>query len=163
LVKVEGKILEGKKEVAYSEAGYRQKDVDIDGAIVDSLAREIMWRQNSMGLMAYWGPLESKNLEKYAYKLEGEERHHDYDVYRITFREKEDKWEGEGSHCRHDRSGNECKTDRRENHVQAVRQGCLVSGPVRRRDETARAVSLRPNHRLQRSEPGLPQSRRPNL
>jgi hypothetical protein len=95
LVKVEGKILEGKKETAYSEAGYRQKDVDIDGAIVDSLAREVMWREDSMGLMGYWDPLESKNLDKYAYKLEGEERYHDYDVYRITFREKEDEWEGE--------------------------------------------------------------------
>lgn len=47
LVKVEGKILEGKKEIAYCEAGYRQKDVDMDGAIGDSLAREVMWRENS--------------------------------------------------------------------------------------------------------------------
>jgi hypothetical protein len=67
LVKVEGKILEGKKEVAYSEAGYRQKDADIDGALVDTFAREIMWRRNSVGPM----------------------------VYRITFREKGDAWEGE--------------------------------------------------------------------
>jgi len=95
LVKVDGKILEGKKEVDYSEAGYRQKDADIDGAIVDSLAREVMWREDSLGLMGYWDPLESKNLDKYAYKLEGEERYQDYDVYRITFREKEDEWEGE--------------------------------------------------------------------
>jgi hypothetical protein len=42
-----------------------------------------------------WSPLESKNLERYVFKLEGEERYRDYDVYRITFRSKEDDWEGE--------------------------------------------------------------------
>jgi hypothetical protein len=95
LVKVDGKILEGKKEVTYDKQGFRQNDRDIDGAIVGNLAREVMWRRNSMGLMAYWGPMESKNLEKYDFKLEGEERYRDYDVYRITFRSKEDFWEGE--------------------------------------------------------------------
>ena len=95
LVKVEGKILEGKKEVAYNEAGCRRKDPDIDGGLVDMFAREIMWRRDSIGGIVYWGTLESKNLEKYTFKLEGEERYHDYDVYRITFREKEDSWEGE--------------------------------------------------------------------
>jgi hypothetical protein len=39
--------------------------------------------------------LESKNLEKYDFKFEGEERYRDYDVYKITFRSKEDSWEGE--------------------------------------------------------------------
>lgn len=95
LVKVEGRILEGKKEIAYTEAGYRQKDVDIDGGLVDTFGRELMWRRDSMGPMVYWFPLESKNLEKYDFKFEGEERYRDYDVYRITFRQKEDSWEGE--------------------------------------------------------------------
>jgi hypothetical protein len=95
LVKVEGKILEGRKEVAYTEAGYRRKDVDVDGGLVDTFAHEMMWRRNSVGPMVYWFPLESKNLEKYTFKLEGEERYRDYDVYRITFRQKEDAWEGE--------------------------------------------------------------------
>jgi hypothetical protein len=95
LVKVEGRILDGKKEIAYTEAGFRQKDVDIDGALVNTFAHEVMWRRNSVGPMVYWFPLESKNLEKYAFRLEGEERYRDYDVYRITFRQKEDDWEGE--------------------------------------------------------------------
>src|SRR5580658_9095801 len=43
LVKVEGKILDGKKEIAYNEAGYRTKDADIDGGVVNIFAREIMW------------------------------------------------------------------------------------------------------------------------
>ena len=47
LVKVEGKILEGKKEIAYDRAGYRQKDADVDGGLVNTFAREILWRADS--------------------------------------------------------------------------------------------------------------------
>jgi hypothetical protein len=95
LIKVEGKVLDGRKEIPYSEAGYRTKDTDIDGALVDSFAREIMWRDDSLGTVKYWSPLEAKNREKYTFKFEGEERYRDYDVYRISFRSKEDEWEGE--------------------------------------------------------------------
>lgn len=93
LDKVEGKILQGRKEIGYTEAGHRQKD--IDGAIVDSFAREILWRPDNVGLMAYVNPLEAANLDKYDFKLEGEERYREYDVYRITFHSKRDSWEGE--------------------------------------------------------------------
>jgi hypothetical protein len=95
LVKVEGKILEGKNEVTYTEAGYRQKDSDIDGALIDSFAREVMWRKDDLGTMDYASPLETKNLEKYTFHLGGEERYRGYDVYRISFHEKEGAWEGE--------------------------------------------------------------------
>jgi hypothetical protein len=97
LVRVDGKILDGRKEIQYDKAGYRQKDTDIDGAITDSISREIMWRKDSMGLTAYWDPLRSENLNKYRYKFEGEEHYKDYDVYRITWRSlsKDDPWEGE--------------------------------------------------------------------
>jgi hypothetical protein len=79
LVKVDGKILDGRKEVTYDKRGFRQNDRDIDG-----------------------GPMESKNLEKYDFKFEGEERYRDYDVYRITFHSKEDFWEGEALIERHE-------------------------------------------------------------
>jgi hypothetical protein len=95
LLKVEGKILEGKKETAYDKAGYRRKDADIDGALVDTFAREILWRRDSVGPMAYGFPLESKNLARYDFKYEGEERYRDYDVYKISFRQRDDAWEGE--------------------------------------------------------------------
>jgi len=97
LVKVDGRILDGKQEREYHEAGYRTKEADIDGAITDSVARELMWRRNSMGLMEYWDPLQSQNLAKYTFKLDGEERYQDYDVYKITWhsKDKEDSWEGE--------------------------------------------------------------------
>jgi hypothetical protein len=97
LVRIEGRILDGKKEIQYDKAGYRQKDADIDGAITDSISREIMWRRDSIGLTAYWDPLRSGNLSKYSYKFEGEEHYRDYDVYRISWRSvsKDDPWEGE--------------------------------------------------------------------
>lgn len=95
LVKVEGKILEGKKEIAYDRAGYRQKDADVDGGLVNTFAREILWRADSLGPMAYRFPLDWGNLDKYMFRCEGEERYHDYDVCRVTFREKVDDWEGE--------------------------------------------------------------------
>src|SRR5205823_371681 len=81
LVKVDGKILDGKREIKYDEAGFRRKEMDIDAALVDTFARDIMWRRNAVGPMVYWFPLQ--NLDKYSFKLEGEERYHDYDVYKI--------------------------------------------------------------------------------
>jgi len=96
LVEVQGKILDGKKEIAYTEAGFRRKDMDIDAALVDSFAREIMWRRNEMGPLSYWWfPVE--HLEKYTFKFEGEERYRGYDVYKISFRQadEEDAWQGE--------------------------------------------------------------------
>jgi hypothetical protein len=97
LLKVDGKILEGRNEIVYNQVGYRQKEADIDSAIVDNLAREIMWREDTLGLTEYWDPLKSKNLDRYDFKLEGEERYRKYDVYRVSFhsKPKEDPWQGE--------------------------------------------------------------------
>jgi hypothetical protein len=96
LIQVQGKILEGRKEVDYTEAGFRQKDVDIDGSLVDSFAREVAWRRSAIPNMG-WFPFESKQLDQYSFKLEGEERYRGYDVFKIAFRltDLEDPWEGE--------------------------------------------------------------------
>jgi hypothetical protein len=96
LVSVEGKILDGTKEVRYTEAGFRQKDADIDGAVVDSFAREILWRHSDIP-NAHWYLFDSKQLDTYTFKLEGEERYRGYDVYKISFRktDRDDPWQGE--------------------------------------------------------------------
>ena len=96
LVKLQGKILEGKKEIEYTEAGYRRKNIDIDGGLVDSFAREVMWRHSAIPNME-WFPFERKDLGQYTFRFEGEERYRDYDVFRISFRMggPEDQWEGE--------------------------------------------------------------------
>ncbi|HWF10361.1 MAG TPA: hypothetical protein VG297_17960 [Bryobacteraceae bacterium] len=96
LVKVAGKIVDGTRVVNYSEAGFRRKDMDIDGAITDSIARDILWRRDSLGgMVAYWFPLESRNLERYEFRYEGEERYREYDVFRISFHSRGDGWSGE--------------------------------------------------------------------
>jgi hypothetical protein len=95
LVKVEGKIVDGAHVVNYSEAGFRRKETDIDGAITDSIAREILWRRDNLGGMAYRFPLESGNLDRYDFKYEGEEHYREYDVFRISFHSRGDNWSGE--------------------------------------------------------------------
>jgi hypothetical protein len=94
IVSVEGKILNGKKEITYASAGFRTKDSDIDGAVVDSFAREVMWRDR-IGPMEFWFPLTTKLQAKYDFKLEGDEKYQGYDAYRISYREKGGDWRGE--------------------------------------------------------------------
>lgn len=97
LLKVEGKILDGKKEQTYSEAGYRTKDSDIDGAITDSFAKDVMWGKSEFGPMVEWFPLTGAQKSKYRFTLMGEEKYRDFDVYKISFIEHEDDecWRGE--------------------------------------------------------------------
>ena len=94
LVKVDGKILEGKKEFEYTEAGYKTKSLDLDGALTDSFARELLWRKDEM---IGWFPLTRRRMKHYDFKLEGEEKYRDYDVYKVSFEENDDDdcWRGE--------------------------------------------------------------------
>jgi hypothetical protein len=94
IVSVEGKILAGKKETTYDTAGFRTKDTDIDGALVDSFAREVMWHER-IGPMDFWFPLTTKLQAKYDFKLEGEEKYQGYHAYRISYHEKGGDWRGE--------------------------------------------------------------------
>lgn len=98
LVRVQGKILEGKKEVAYTEAGYRTKDMDIDGALTDSFARELLWKKDSSGPMVGWFPLTQHRMKYYEFHLEGEENYRGFDVYKVSFAgndEDDECWKGE--------------------------------------------------------------------
>jgi len=96
LVKVEGKVVEGKKEIAYDDPKFRTKSMDIDGELTDSFAGDVMWSKDEFGPMVDWFPLTRSEKTKYSFKLEGEEKYTDYDVYRVTFIEHEDEcWRGE--------------------------------------------------------------------
>ncbi len=97
---VQGKILDGTRTINYVEAGFRRKGMDIDDELVDSFAREVASRKGAIpNLDGFpdWFPFEAKQLDWYSFKLEGEERYHEYDVYRISFRDTdpENPWEGE--------------------------------------------------------------------
>ena len=97
LVKVDGRILDGRKEITYHEAGYRRKDSDLDGALTASFARDVMWNKSEIGPMVEWFPLTASRTSKYSFRLEGEEKYRDYDVYKIGFIENDDHecWRGE--------------------------------------------------------------------
>jgi hypothetical protein len=98
LTKLEGKILEGKTETAYTEAGYRTKNMDIDGALTDSFAREILWKKDRGGPMVSWFPLTHRRMEHYTFTSLGEEKYRDYDVYKIAYAgndEDDECWKGE--------------------------------------------------------------------
>ena len=96
IVSVEGKIHDGAGDIGYTTAGFRTKATDIDGALIDSFAREVMWKER-MGPLDYWFPLTAKRQARYTFKLEGEETWHGYDAWRISFVETDgqDKWQGE--------------------------------------------------------------------
>ncbi len=68
---------------------------DIDGALVDSFARDVMWNDR-LGPMDFWFPLTTKVQAGYTFRLEGEETWHGYQARRISFRETAGGgWEGE--------------------------------------------------------------------
>ncbi|HWE48958.1 MAG TPA: hypothetical protein VG273_04185 [Bryobacteraceae bacterium] len=96
IVSVEGKILDGKKEISYNTAGFRTKNTDIDGALTDSFAREVMWH-NRLGPMEFWFPLTAELQAKYKFTLEGQEKYQSYDAWRISYRENDGQgdWRGE--------------------------------------------------------------------
>ena len=98
LVKLEGTIQEGNKAIRYTTAKYQVKKMDIDGAVADSFAKELLWRKNSEGPMVGWFPLTAKKLEHYSFALEGEEKYRDMDVYKVSYSENEEEdcgWRGE--------------------------------------------------------------------
>jgi hypothetical protein len=146
IVSVEGKIRDGNKETFYNTPGFRTKDTDIDGAVVDSFAREVMWHYR-LGPLDFWFPLTAELQKKYPFRLEGEENYRGFDAWRISCRD-----------ARH-----EHQTGGREEQLPEVRQRCLVPGHPRRRDEAPRAVSLQPDHRIQFHRFGISQDRRTKL
>jgi hypothetical protein len=97
LLKVEGHILEGSRTINYADAGYRTKDRDIDGALTNSFAREVMWEKSEFGPMVEWFPLTSAGVAKYSFRLEGEEKYRDYEVYNVSYieKDKDECWRGE--------------------------------------------------------------------
>jgi hypothetical protein len=98
LVKVDGKVLDGRKEIHYDKAGYRTKEMDIDGALTDTFARDVMWNKSEIGPMVDWFPLTRKRMKNYTFRLEGEERYPDFDVYRVSYTghdDDEECWTGE--------------------------------------------------------------------
>lgn len=95
---VDGKIFEGGSVRAYHEAAYRTKDSDIDGAITNQFAHDLLWRKGAFGPAMNWFPVDKDGISGYTFQLRGEEKYKDFDVYRMAFRGNEHAdncWRGE--------------------------------------------------------------------
>ena len=98
LLKVEGKVQDGRKQIPYTGDNFHYKGNDIDGQVTRSLARQLMWKKSETGPMVDWFPLTKQRQQNATFKLEGEERYRDYDVYKITWDEHD--WdEHNGGEC----------------------------------------------------------------
>ena len=102
LLKVEGKVFEGKKIIPYSDPEFRRKSMDFDADITDSFANHVShahWKNDdgsNEGDMPVddWFPLNSKRAKNYQFEMKGEEKYRDFDVYRVAFTG-EECWSGE--------------------------------------------------------------------
>lgn len=98
LAKVEGRIFDGKDVRAYQEAGYRTKESDIDGAITDAFAGELLWRKSGFGPSVDWFGITPDALKDYSFRLAGEEKYNGFDVFRIDYAQTDKEhhcWRGE--------------------------------------------------------------------
>lgn len=84
MVKLEGKVIEGKKEIPYSDPKFRVKKMDIDGDLTDSFAHDLLWARHGR---VEWFPIRKKNLDRYAFTLNGTEKYREYDVWRVSYQE----------------------------------------------------------------------------
>ncbi len=100
MVELSGKVVDGKKIIPYTEARFEHGKPDIDGALTDSVGKEILWRKSGFGQFVQWYPgPNSDDAGRFRYKFDGEERFREYDVYKISFSQKRKDsgqcWSGE--------------------------------------------------------------------
>jgi hypothetical protein len=93
LVSTNGRILDGKKEILYTEPGFQHKGVDIDADVTRSFANEVMWARGKNTPMVDWFPLTGSHQRHYEFHFLGEEKYKEYDVYRIGYRSRETDWD----------------------------------------------------------------------
>lgn len=98
LVRVEGKVQDGGKVIPYTDPKFRVKGVDVDGAITESFANDVMWKKSEDGPVVDWFPLTAARLKNSTFTSAGEERYREFDVYKVNWvgRDDDDEcWTGE--------------------------------------------------------------------
>ena len=102
LIRFEGKYDYKGKPVAYDRPGYRYKDVDLDGELINEMSEEMTNDQNSRdGIEHDLFPLTYHQQLKYNFKIIGAETYRGRPVYRVSFEPKrhqdfdEAPWKGE--------------------------------------------------------------------
>jgi hypothetical protein len=86
LIRFDGRYQSGGKYVSYGKPGYRYKNVDIDGELVDSMAEEMMHDRGSRdGISPDLFPLTYHQQLRYDFTLEAGETYRGRRVYRVRF------------------------------------------------------------------------------
>lgn len=87
LISFRGKYEKGGKYIEYTEPGYEYKDLDIDGALIDSLADDLTHDKGSRdGIAVDLFPLTTKAQAGYRFVLEKKEEYRGREVFRISFK-----------------------------------------------------------------------------
>jgi hypothetical protein len=87
LLNFRGKYEKGGKYIEYTQPGYEYKDLDIDGALIDSLADDLTHDKGSRdGIAVDLFPLTSKAQAGYRFTLEKKEEYRGREVFRISFK-----------------------------------------------------------------------------
>lgn len=87
LVSFKGKYEKGGRYFEYSKPGYEYKDLDIDGALMESLADDLTHEKESRdGIAVDLFPLTRKSQAGYRFALEGKEEYRGREVFKISFK-----------------------------------------------------------------------------
>jgi len=102
LTKFEGRYGYHGKTVAYDRPGYKYKDLDIDGDLINDMSEDMMGNHDSRdGIDNDLFPLTYHQQQKYDFKLLGSETYRGREVYRVGFEPKKGShmedggWKGE--------------------------------------------------------------------
>lgn len=89
LVHFEGRYEYKGKYVPYDRPGYKYKDLDIDGELIDDISKDLTDdRKSRDGISCELFPLTPDQQRKYNFKLLGKETHRGREVYRVAFEPK---------------------------------------------------------------------------
>lgn len=96
LVHFEGRYEKGGTLVAYSRPGYKFKDVDIDGELIEELVKDLADDARARdGIAADLFPLTTVEQRKYRFTLKGTREYRGRSVYEIAFEPRGETWDEE--------------------------------------------------------------------
>lgn len=86
LVLLNGQYRKGKEMVSYTEAGFKYKEMDVDGDLIRDLTKDLVDEKNSRdGIPHSLFPLRAKDLPGYRFTANGEFEHLGRRTYKILF------------------------------------------------------------------------------
>ncbi len=86
LISLSGEYRDGKEVIPYTEAGFKHKDMDIDGDLIRDLTKSLVEDKNSRdGIPHSLFPLREKDLPGYKFTSGGEFQHQGRRTYKILF------------------------------------------------------------------------------